>query len=86
MNVSISRKTSDMISNMQTAWTMMECHYLLSQIADILLQLYETGNPGIKKAKRTKKNIFGSEEKFWQATHRGKYIFLETRSYIITTV
>lgn len=33
----------------------MKCHYLLTQIADILLQLYESGNPGIKKAKRTKK-------------------------------
>lgn len=27
----------------------MKCHYLLTQIADILLQLYETGNLGIKK-------------------------------------
>lgn len=35
----------------------MKCHYLLTQIADILLQLYEKGRPGIRKAKGTIKNI-----------------------------
>ena len=35
----------------------MKCHYLLTQIADILLQLYENGRPGIRKAKKTIKNI-----------------------------
>ncbi len=29
-----------------------ECHYMLTQIADILLQFYEKGRPGIRKAKR----------------------------------
>ena len=31
----------------------MKCHYLLTQIADILLQLYEKGRPGIRNAKKT---------------------------------
>ena len=35
----------------------MKCHYLLTQIADILLQLYEKGRPGIRKAKGRIKNI-----------------------------
>ena len=35
----------------------MKCHYLLTQIADLLLQLYENGRPGIRKAKGTIKNI-----------------------------
>ncbi len=35
----------------------MKCHYLLTQISDILLQLYEKGRPGIRKAKNTIKNI-----------------------------
>lgn len=35
----------------------MKCHYLLTQIADLLLQLYEKGRPGIRKAKGTIKNI-----------------------------
>ena len=35
----------------------MKCHYLLTQIADILLQLYEKARPGIRKAKGTIKNI-----------------------------
>lgn len=35
----------------------MKCHYLLTQIADILLQLYEKGNPGLREAKRDIKKI-----------------------------
>lgn len=35
----------------------MKCHYLLTQIADILLQLYEKGRPGIREAKNKIKNI-----------------------------
>lgn len=35
----------------------MKCHYLLTQIADLLLQLYEKGRPGIREAKGTIKNI-----------------------------
>ena len=38
----------------------MKCHYLLTQIADILLQLYEKGRPGIRRAKKTIKNISSS--------------------------
>lgn len=30
----------------------MKCHYLLTQIADILLQLYEKGSPGLREEKR----------------------------------
>ncbi len=33
-----------------------KCHYLLTQIADLLLLLYEKGRPGIRKAKKTIKN------------------------------
>lgn len=35
----------------------MKCHYLLTQIADILLQLYEKGIPCLRKAKRDIKKI-----------------------------
>ena len=35
----------------------MKCHYLLTQIADILMQLYEKGRPGIREAKNKIKNI-----------------------------
>lgn len=35
----------------------MKCHYLLTQIADILMQLYENGRPGIREAKKRIKNI-----------------------------
>lgn len=35
----------------------MKSHYLLTQIADILLQLYEKGIPGLRKAKRDIKKI-----------------------------
>lgn len=65
----------------------MKCHYLLTQIADILLQLYETGNPGIKEAKRTKKNISSDLLKsFSKLLTEEDIFFIETRSYIITTV
>lgn len=40
-----------------TNYNAMKCHYLLTQIADILMQLYEKGRPGIRKAKKTIKNI-----------------------------
>lgn len=35
----------------------MKCHYLLTQILDILMQLYEKGRPGIREAKNKIKNI-----------------------------
>lgn len=35
----------------------MKCHYLLTQIADILLQLYEKGHPGLREAKKSIKKI-----------------------------
>lgn len=35
----------------------MKCHYLLTQIADILLQPYEKGIPGLREAKRDIKKI-----------------------------
>lgn len=35
----------------------MKCHYLLTQIADILLQLYEKGHPGLREAKKGIKKI-----------------------------
>lgn len=41
---------------------------------------------GMKKAKRTKKYIFGSAEKFWQALTEEDIFFIETRSYIITSL
>ena len=38
----------------------MKNHYLLTQIADILMQMYENGDKGVKKLKYTIKRI--SEE------------------------
>lgn len=35
----------------------MKCHYLLTQIADILMQLYENSRPGIRVVKKAIKNI-----------------------------
>ena len=35
----------------------MKNHYLLTQIADVLLQLYENGIKGLREIKRTIKNI-----------------------------
>lgn len=65
----------------------MKCHYLLIQIADILLQLYENGNPGIEKAKGTKKNISSDLLKSFGKLLTEEDIFcIETRSYIITLV
>ena len=65
----------------------MKCHYLLTQIADILLQLYENGNPGIEKAKGTKKNISSDLLKsFGKLLTEEDIFFIETRSYIITSV
>lgn len=65
----------------------MKCHYLLTQIADILLQLYENGNPGIEKAKGTKKNISSDLLKsFGKLLTEEDIFFIETRSYIITAV
>lgn len=36
----------------------MKCHYLLTQTADILLQLYEKGCPGLRETKGGIKKIF----------------------------
>ena len=65
----------------------MKCHYLLTQIADILLQLYESGSPGMKKAKVTKKNISSDLLKsFGKLLTEEDIFFIKTRSYIITAV
>ena len=46
----------------------MKNHYLLTQIADILLQLYETGVKGLKELKRTIENISKSLLDYLQKT------------------
>ena len=52
----------------------MKCHYLLTQIADMLLQLYEKGRPGIRAQKNNKKYILRPAGKFWPTAHRGRYV------------
>lgn len=55
----------------------MKCHYLLTQIADILMQLYEKGRPGIRSAKKTIKNISSDLLKSF-----GKLLTGEDRSFM----
>lgn len=38
-------------------YSAMKNHYLLTQLADLLVQLYENGIKGLRKIKRTIKNI-----------------------------
>lgn len=63
----------------------MKCHYLLTQLADILMQLYETGVPGLKKVKGTIKNISSDLLKSFSQRLTEEDIFsVNVRSYIIT--
>lgn len=56
----------------------MKCHYLLTQIADILLQLYEKGRPGIRNVKKTIKNISSDLLKSFGKLLTGEDIFFIT--------
>jgi len=61
----------------------MKCHYLLTQIADILLQLYEKGRPGIRNAKKTIKNISSDLLKSFGKLLTGEDIsFISTYGYV----
>ncbi len=61
----------------------MKCHYLLTQIADILLQLYEKGRPGIRKAKGAIKNISSGLLKSFEELLTGEDIsFIATYGYV----
>ncbi len=63
----------------------MKCHYLLTQIADILLQLYELSRPGIRKAKRTIKNISSDLLKSFSELLTGEDIsFITAYGYVKT--
>lgn len=63
----------------------MKCHYLLTQIADILLQLYENGNPGIREAKKGIKKISSDLLKsFGQRLTEEDILFIKTYGYIKT--
>lgn len=65
----------------------MKCHYLLTQIADILLQLYEKGSPGLREAKRTIKNISSDLLKnFAKQLTVEDILFIETHGYIKNVV
>ena len=61
----------------------MKCHYLLTQISDILLQLYEKGRPGIREAKNTIKNISSSLLKSFGEPITGEDIsFMSAYGYV----
>lgn len=61
----------------------MKCHYLLTQIADILLQLYEKGRPGIRNAKKTIKNISSDLLKSFDKLLTGEDIsFISAYGYV----
>ncbi len=61
----------------------MKCHYLLTQIADILMQLYEKGRPGIRKAEGTIKNISSGLLKSFGELLTGEDIsFIATYGYV----
>ena len=65
----------------------MKCHYLLTQIADILLQLYEKGSPGLREAKRTIKNISSDLLKsFGKKLSSEDILFIETHGYVKAVV
>lgn len=65
----------------------MKCHYLLTQIADILLQLYENGTPVLRKAKNTIKNISSDLLKsFGKTLTVEDILFIETHGYIKNVV
>lgn len=65
----------------------MKCHYLLTQIADILLQLYEKGSPGLREAKKTIKNISsGLLKSFGKTLTPEDILFIETHGYVKAVV
>ena len=61
----------------------MKCHYLLTQIADILLQLYEKGSPGLREAKKNIKKISSDLLKSFSERLTGEDIlFIEAHGYV----
>lgn len=61
----------------------MKCHYLLTQIADILLQLYEKGIPGLRKAKRDIKKISSDLlDSFGERLTGEDILFITVRGYV----
>ena len=61
----------------------MKCHYLLTQIADILLQLYEKGSPGLREAKKNIKKISSDLLKSFGERLTGEDIlFTEAHGYV----
>lgn len=61
----------------------MKCHYLLTQIADILLQLYEKGSPGLREAKKNIKKISSDLLKSFGERLTGEDIlFIEAHGYV----
>ena len=61
----------------------MKCHYLLTQIADILLQLYEKGIPGLREAKRDIKKISSDLLKSFGERLTGEDIlFITSHGYV----
>lgn len=47
----MDRKNRCRVVRESLKYNVMKCHYLLTQIADILMQFYEKGRPGIRRAK-----------------------------------
>lgn len=63
----------------------MKCHYLLTQIADILLQLYEKSSPGLREAKNGIKKISSDLLKSLGEPLTGEDIlFITAHSYVKT--
>lgn len=61
----------------------MKCHYLLAQIADILLQLYEKGHPGLREAKKDIKKISSDLLRSFGERLTGEDIlFITVRGYV----
>ena len=61
----------------------MKCHYLLTQIADILLQLYEKGSPGLREAQRGIKKISSDLLKsFGQRLTGEDILFIKAHGYV----
>lgn len=64
----------------------MKCHYLLTQVADILMQLYEKGRPGLREAKNTIKNISSDLLKSFGQLLTGEDIsFMSAYGYVKAT-
>lgn len=65
----------------------MKCHYLLTQIADILLQLYEKSSPGLREIKKEIKKISSDLlASFAQQLTGEDMLFIETYGYVKTVV